>query len=52
MIQLHKALGKIQESVRNFKATLSQFIMDGKNTVAIVVFGLPPTPDKVWDLVF
>ena len=33
---------KIQEAVCHYDATLRQFIVDDKGTVAIVVFGLPP----------
>ncbi|CAN0087222.1 unnamed protein product, partial [Discosporangium mesarthrocarpum] len=35
-------LHKVQQAVMQFEATLRQFIIDDKGTIAIVVFGLPP----------
>lgn len=40
--QVNKTVRKIQEGVCYYEATLRQFIVDDKGTVAIVVFGLPP----------
>lgn len=40
--QVDKIVKKVQEAVCHFDATLRQFIVDDKGTVAIVVFGLPP----------
>ncbi|CAM9600232.1 unnamed protein product [Ectocarpus sp. 6 AP-2014] len=40
--QVNRTVRKIQETVCHYDATLRQFIVDDKGTVAIVVFGLPP----------
>ncbi|CAM9438002.1 unnamed protein product, partial [Scytosiphon promiscuus] len=40
--QVNRTVRKIQEAVCHYDATLRQFIVDDKGTVAIVVFGLPP----------
>lgn len=39
---MNRTVRKIQEAVCHYDATLRQFIVDDKGTVAIVVFGLPP----------
>lgn len=40
--QVNRIVRKVQEAVCHYDATLRQFIVDDKGTVAIVVFGLPP----------
>eukprot|EP00903_Cladosiphon_okamuranus_P014404 g13372.t1 len=41
-LYVNRTVRKIQEAVCHYDATLRQFIVDDKGTVAIVVFGLPP----------
>lgn len=61
--QVNKTVRKVQEAVCHYNATLRQFIVDDKGTVAIVVFGLPPIfhevqyhaplslqPRSIWDM--
>lgn len=45
--QVNKTVQKVQEAVCHYNATLRQFIVDDKGTVAIVVFGLPPIYHEV-----
>ncbi|CAN0377168.1 unnamed protein product, partial [Laminaria digitata] len=40
--QVNQTVRKIQEAVCHYDATLRQFIVDDKGTVAIVIFGFPP----------
>eukprot|EP00752_Nemacystus_decipiens_P009643 g8614.t1 len=42
LAMVNRTVRKIQEAVCHYDATLRQFIVDDKGTVAIVVFGLPP----------